>query len=154
MKILFIALITIKAIAGVPHQDLIVDIMRENFRSATPRLIEYDIKLDQTWKCVYYNSRADIVPNFTNYRDLFNFKRTADWSYKNTESFGFKNFDFHDEGHFIGVKDNFRLYARKIKEGTLIFEYAGPQFKRHKSYISISNNKLSAHAYIYCKSQK
>jgi hypothetical protein len=154
MKIISLLVLSLSTFAGVPHQDLIVDIMRENFRSATPNLIEYDIELNKDWSCVYYNARAGVMPNFSKYRTLFNFKRNADYSYSNTADYALKNFSFHEEGHFYSENQNdVYLYARKVSKGTLIFEYASPQHKIRKSYISLSNPKLSAHAYIYCKVQ-
>lgn len=154
MKYIYIILMLVTSFsvpAGTPDQDLIVDLMRERFKQSTPNLIEYDIHLNKNWSCVYYNARKGIVPKYKKFRTLFNFKRNSDYSYSNTANFVYKKFDFHEQGHFIGENGSSRLYARKVKDGTLIFESTGPQYKIHRSYVSVSNKKLSGHAYIYCK---
>lgn len=153
LSILTLGIITLANVsyAGTPDQDLIVDLMRERFKQSTPNLIEYDIELNKDWSCIYYNARKGIVPKYDKFRTLFNFKRLADYSHVNTQNFPFKKFGFHEDGHFIGELGDSRLYARKAKEGTLIFEVAGSQYKVNKSYVSVSNSKLAGHAYIYCK---
>lgn len=153
MKTLLL-LISFTTFAGSPHQDLVVDVMRERFIAASPNLMEYDINLDKNWLCVNYNAREKIIPKFDVYKKLFNFKKISANVYKNQMNFPFKDFKFYEDGEFYSKNGSFYLFARKIKKDTLIFEYAGPQFKRNRSYRSISRLKLSGHSYIYCKAQE
>lgn len=139
------------AFAGTPDQDLIVDLMRERFISSSPIVDKNDIQPGKNWTCVYYNARKGIMPNYTNYRELFNFEEVGVNQFHNTKDYLFKDFHFTSEGHFIGSSEVSFLYARKVKDGTLIFEYAGDQYRLHRSYVSVSNPRLSGHGYIYCK---
>ena len=137
--------------AGTPDQDLIVDIMRERFKESSEVISEDDLAIDQSWLCVYYNARKGIVTNFTSYKKLFRFEKESFDSYINKESFGVKNFKLSNTGSFVGTNGDDRLFARKAKDQTLIFEHAASQYKVGKSYVSVSDSKLSGHGYIYCK---
>lgn len=155
MKLLLVLLIVSSFTwAGTPDQDLIVDIMRERFKESSEVITEYDLALDQDWICVYYNARKGIMPNYNSYRNLFRFHRQQDGSYYNKASFEVNQFRLDNDGNFIGIRGDDRLYGRKAKEDTLIFEHAANQYKVGKSYVSVSNLSLAGHGYIYCKLQK
>ncbi len=140
--------------AGTPDQDLIVDIMRERFKESSKVVTEYDLALDQNWLCVYYNARMGIIPNYTSYKNLFQFHREDDGSYSNKANFEVNQFRLDNDGNFIGIRSDDRLYGRKAKEDTLIFEHVAHQYRTNKSYPSVSNHNLAGHGYIYCKLQK
>lgn len=154
MKYFFIALIiTLPTFAGTPDQDLIVDIMRERFKASSAQILEHDLKLNQTWTCVYYNARKGEVPNYQDYKNWFNFEKKENGVYINHGSSNFKTFSLHN-GYLLATSGERKLHGRFVKEGTLMFEYTAPQYKIRKSYISVTDGVQAGHGYIYCKTLK
>lgn len=138
--------------AGTPDQDLIVDMMRERFKSGSTAVKPADLALGKNWRCVYYTAQKNILPNYGNYHSLFQFQKDKNSKelYTNQGMFGPRSFVLNQQG-FVGFNGDETVYARKASNGTLIFEDAAPQTPTNPSYLSVSNPNLAGQGYIYCK---
>ena len=157
MKLLLLVLLampSLSALAGTPDQDLIVDVMRERFKSGSTSIADSDLAPGKNWRCVYYTAQKNIVPNYGNYHSLFQFNKDKDSNvlYSNQGMFPVSYFVLNSQSGFVGSAGDEQVYARKASNGALVFEDTTPQTPYpNQAYVSVSNPNLVGKGYIYCK---
>ena len=150
LAILSSSLFTSLALAANPDQDLIVDLVRERFTASSPAKLA-DLQLGKTWNCVIYSGQRGIMPNYNTIRENFLFEKgTKENQVVNSQPFQYQIFDVTNNAIFSTVGDS-QLHVRVAKNSALVFENIGPQPQNHKAYRSITDPKLRAIDYIYCK---